>query len=185
MKKYLLMACLLFSSTAQAQPEKVIVHTDGEVELILYDPPLSAVETAAINTVPVFTLLEDGSLLPGSVYRGMSSNGAHTGQFPSMVTLGLDGLYKVHTMQWVAMGPRGVMWEHKPTGYDTITIVTNTGLRTKNEPVSSRGVFDPNVSFSGCPAYAKLKQIFQWAGAGCPAYAQLKQGFYSSTNDHA
>ncbi|MBL4697590.1 MAG: hypothetical protein JKX70_02030 [Phycisphaerales bacterium] len=104
MKRYILAASLLFCGVVQAQPEKVIVHQDGVVEIVLHDPPLSAVEAAAIVRVPVYTEREDGSMAPGSYYTGFNQNGSHSHVYPKLIEKKPDGTWELEITAWLVHG---------------------------------------------------------------------------------
>lgn len=95
MKKYMFGLSLLLASIAQAQPEKVFVHKDGAVEIVLHDPPLSKAMTDKIASVPIYTELFDGSFVEGVIFGSKYENGVVADAFPRAVCRNEDGSWGI------------------------------------------------------------------------------------------
>ncbi len=118
--KYIV-ACMFvcLSSLSFAQPDRVIIHTDGQIELVARAADAQNAAAGEPESVPVFTEQEDGTLTPGVMYRGTSEGGYHYMKYPGGVVRQPDGTYEVEVYTWsVAHGPRGRLWEHEIPGSD-------------------------------------------------------------------
>ena len=154
MKKYLLMACLLFSSTAQAQPEKVIVHKDGSVEVVQHSPALSSTDSAKINLVPVFTERSDGSHIQGILYYGENKNGNHFGSYPGRLVHNIDGSWQIEEMYWsIAHGPNkfSTDWIVPGTDFIPITHLEQPATAFRNEENNGLPLLTWNYDHAGAP----------------------------------
>lgn len=110
-------ACL--SSISFAQPERVIIHANGRIELVTRATAAGDAIPAEPESVPVFTEHDDGVLIPGVMYRGMSESGYRYIKYPGGIVRQPDGTYEIEMYTWsVAHGPRGRLWEHEIPGSD-------------------------------------------------------------------
>jgi len=117
MNQLISLSSVLLAGAAVAQPSHIILHLDQSTELVYkqHDVP----ETVHLNrtTVPVFSELEDGTLVPGVYYRGMSQSGFHAKRYPAYVTQLADGSWEVEWVRWsVIHGPKNKKWERKIHG---------------------------------------------------------------------
>ena len=120
----LLTTCAFFTSIVQAQPEKLIVHQNGDVEIVHNNPPLNKTGTVSIGKIPVFTKLEDGNLVSGVLYRGFSESGNHWGEYPGRIVRQSDGSWIVKNFVWsVAHGPQQFPHDWILSGSDFVQLV--------------------------------------------------------------
>lgn len=123
--------CLVFLlvSVASAQPERVLVKPDGTFELVLREHPISPAESALIESVPVYSVLADGSMVLGVTYRGNSESGYHSTSFPGRVVLEPDGSWFVQRVYWTLQhGPKNMDWEFKIEDSDTIPVISRNDI---------------------------------------------------------
>lgn len=95
MKKHVFGLSLLLTSVVQAQPEKVVIHNNGKVEIVQHDPPLSKALAERIGSVPIYTELGDGSVVEGVLFGTKYKEGIVKDISPGAVVRSEDGSWSV------------------------------------------------------------------------------------------